>query len=200
MATRRHAPDRESGYNREDRRERDARPVQREREAGSRTPVRTTADTRPTTAGESMTVPGIDPRSTVQTRAAVEPRESREARSIADQRSARDPRDPTFSRDPRTGGDTGERMPVAGRDVTRETRAAPPGIARDGGRETRLRPDEVPQRGPSNDYFLPEEGISRDVIQAEICRYLGPDALVRPYRHQDVSSFDSGESATLNLV
>jgi hypothetical protein len=182
MSSRRHAPDRESGYNREDRRERDTRPVQREREAGSRTPVRTTADTRPTTAVESMAVAGIDPRSTVQTRTVVEPR------------------DTTFSRDPRTGGDTGERMPVAGRDVTRETRAAPPGMARDNGRETRLRPEEVPQRGPSNDYFLPEEGISRDVIQAEICRYLGPDALVRPYRHQDVSSFDSGGSATLNLV
>lgn len=200
MSSRRHAPDRESGYNREDRRERDIRPVQREREAGSITPVRTTADTRPTTAGESMTVAGIDPRSTVQTRTVVEPRDSREARSIADQRSARDPRDTTFSRDPRTGGDTGERMPVAGRDVTHETRTAPPGMPRDSGRETRLRPDEVPQRGPSNDYFLPEEGISRDVIQAEICRYLGPDALVRLYHHKDVSSFDGGQSATLNLV
>lgn len=200
MSSRRHAPDRENGFNREDRRERDTRPVQREREAGSRTPVRTTADTRPTTAGESMTVTGIDPRSTVQTRTVVEPRDSREAGSVADRRSARDPRDPAFSRDPRTGGDTGERVPVAGRDVTREARTAPPGMPRDSGRDTRLRPDELPQRGPSNDYFLPEEGISREVIQAEICRYLGPDALVRPYRHQDVSSFDSGESATLNLV
>jgi hypothetical protein len=30
-----------------------------------------------------------------------------------------------------------------------------------------------------NEYFLDGEGISREVIQADICRYLGNDALVR---------------------
>ncbi|KAK2756568.1 hypothetical protein FQN54_005461 [Arachnomyces sp. PD_36] len=35
-----------------------------------------------------------------------------------------------------------------------------------------------------NDYFLDGEGISREVIQADICRYLGNDALVRPTTHQ----------------
>jgi len=33
--------------------------------------------------------------------------------------------------------------------------------------------------GRQNEYFLPAEGISREVIQADICRYLGNDALVR---------------------
>lgn len=29
-------------------------------------------------------------------------------------------------------------------------------------------------------YFLPGEGIDREVIKTDICRYLGPDALVKP--------------------
>lgn len=38
--------------------------------------------------------------------------------------------------------------------------------------------------GPrQNEYFIPGEGISREVIQADICRYLGNDALVRPGNH-----------------
>lgn len=34
-----------------------------------------------------------------------------------------------------------------------------------------------------NEYFIPGEGISREVIQADICRYLGNDALVKPGAH-----------------
>lgn len=34
-----------------------------------------------------------------------------------------------------------------------------------------------------NEYFIPGDGISREVIQADICRYLGNDALVRPGTH-----------------
>jgi len=34
-----------------------------------------------------------------------------------------------------------------------------------------------------NEYFVPGDGISREVIQADICRYLGNDALVRPGLH-----------------
>ncbi|KAJ6022271.1 hypothetical protein N7540_007775 [Penicillium herquei] len=37
--------------------------------------------------------------------------------------------------------------------------------------------------GRQNEYFIPGEGISREVIQADICRYLGNDALVRPGSH-----------------
>lgn len=36
------------------------------------------------------------------------------------------------------------------------------------------------------DYFLPCEDINREVIQHEICRYLGNDASARPYTHPDV--------------
>jgi hypothetical protein len=32
----------------------------------------------------------------------------------------------------------------------------------------------------SNEYFVPKDGIDREVITADICRYLGNDALVRP--------------------
>jgi hypothetical protein len=35
-----------------------------------------------------------------------------------------------------------------------------------------------------NEYFIEKEGISREVIQADICRYLGNDALVRTGTHQ----------------
>jgi hypothetical protein len=39
-----------------------------------------------------------------------------------------------------------------------------------------------PARGqtPNWRWWIPAEGISRDVIQADIQRYLGPEALVRP--------------------
>ncbi|KAH0544642.1 hypothetical protein FGG08_001292 [Glutinoglossum americanum] len=36
----------------------------------------------------------------------------------------------------------------------------------------------------TNQYFIPGDGISREVIQADICRYLGNDALVRPGQYQ----------------
>jgi hypothetical protein len=34
-----------------------------------------------------------------------------------------------------------------------------------------------------NEYFIDKSGISREVIQADICRYLGNDALVKPGIH-----------------
>jgi hypothetical protein len=34
--------------------------------------------------------------------------------------------------------------------------------------------------GRVNEYFVPRDGIDREVITADICRYLGNDALVRP--------------------
>ena len=37
-----------------------------------------------------------------------------------------------------------------------------------------------------NDYFLPGDDISREVIQMDITRYLGGDATARPYTHKDV--------------
>lgn len=38
-----------------------------------------------------------------------------------------------------------------------------------------------------NEYFVPRDGIDREVITADICRYLGNDALVRPGTHTNVS-------------
>ena len=39
-------------------------------------------------------------------------------------------------------------------------------------------------RSRLNDYFIDKNGISREVIQADICRYLGNDALVKPGEHE----------------
>lgn len=39
-----------------------------------------------------------------------------------------------------------------------------------------------------NEYFVPRDGIDREVISADICRYLGNDALVRP-GHYEVCQF-----------
>lgn len=36
-----------------------------------------------------------------------------------------------------------------------------------------------------NEYFLPGDGIDREVIQSEICRYLGQDATCKPGAHSD---------------
>lgn len=54
-------------------------------------------------------------------------------------------------------------------------------------RDIRSRPEDSASRTIKNGYFLPGDGISREVITADICKYLGADALVRPYVHQDVS-------------
>lgn len=37
----------------------------------------------------------------------------------------------------------------------------------------------------SNEYFVPKDGIDREVITADICRYLGNDALVRPGTYEN---------------
>jgi hypothetical protein len=37
-----------------------------------------------------------------------------------------------------------------------------------------------PAQARQNDYFVPRDGIDREVITSDICRYLGNDALVRP--------------------
>lgn len=41
-------------------------------------------------------------------------------------------------------------------------------------------PEPGQPRSTYSEYFLPGEGIEREVIQAEICRYLGQDATCRP--------------------
>ncbi|KAF4632792.1 hypothetical protein G7Y89_g5333 [Cudoniella acicularis] len=37
----------------------------------------------------------------------------------------------------------------------------------------------------TNEYFVPKDGIDREVITADICRYLGNDALVRPGSYEN---------------
>lgn len=43
-------------------------------------------------------------------------------------------------------------------------------------------PDYGP--GRKNQYFVPGEGIAREVITADICKYLDNDATVRPFNYQ----------------
>jgi hypothetical protein len=38
----------------------------------------------------------------------------------------------------------------------------------------------MPTMSRANQWFVPGDGIAREVITADIQRYLGPDALVRP--------------------
>lgn len=47
-------------------------------------------------------------------------------------------------------------------------------------RENEGRRQMPPPTGRSHEYFVPKDGIDREVITADICRYLGNDALVRP--------------------
>ena len=45
---------------------------------------------------------------------------------------------------------------------------------------------DEPRGSKYNDYFVPGTGIDREVIQLEVCRYLGNDATVRPFTNKDV--------------
>ncbi|KAI1501607.1 hypothetical protein F5X99DRAFT_192831 [Biscogniauxia marginata] len=46
----------------------------------------------------------------------------------------------------------------------------------------------MPQQNRQNEYFVPRDGIDREVITADICRYLGNDALVRPGNYENPAS------------
>ncbi|KAK4143565.1 uncharacterized protein C8A04DRAFT_12244 [Dichotomopilus funicola] len=47
-------------------------------------------------------------------------------------------------------------------------------------RTSQQAPAIPPASARQNDYFVPRDGIDREVITSDICRYLGNDALVRP--------------------
>ncbi|KIV85212.1 hypothetical protein, variant [Exophiala sideris] len=51
--------------------------------------------------------------------------------------------------------------------------------------DTPMSRDREPLRPELNEYFCPGEGIDREVIQHEICKYLGQDATCRPGRNTD---------------
>lgn len=57
--------------------------------------------------------------------------------------------------------------------------------------QSRTPQNPAPSPPRSNEYFLPRDGIDREVITSDICMYLGNDALVRP-GHCEVS-FDGGD-------
>jgi len=46
-------------------------------------------------------------------------------------------------------------------------------------------PPPPPASARTNEYFVPKDGIDREVITADICRYLGNDALVRPGNYEN---------------
>lgn len=55
----------------------------------------------------------------------------------------------------------------------------------------------LPAAGRQNEYFVPRDGIDREVITADICRYLGNDALVRPGTYEVRFPFLSGSSFSI---
>jgi len=79
------------------------------------------------------------------------------------------------------------------RPANRETPGPTPGSPRErgGGRDRDMRRDnrDRGQRAQqasvrTNEYFVPKDGIDREVITADICRYVGNDALVRLGNYQ----------------
>ncbi|KAF4987583.1 hypothetical protein FDECE_15373 [Fusarium decemcellulare] len=52
-------------------------------------------------------------------------------------------------------------------------------------RSSRNPPPTASGTGRQNEYFVPRDGIDREVISADICRYLGNDALVRPGHYEN---------------
>ena len=58
-------------------------------------------------------------------------------------------------------------------------------------RERASRAQQQQASARTNEYFVPKEGIDREVITADICRYLGNDALVRPGNYEVGFEWDS---------
>ncbi|KAH6887948.1 hypothetical protein B0T10DRAFT_573940 [Thelonectria olida] len=52
-------------------------------------------------------------------------------------------------------------------------------------RSSRNPPPTAANATRQNEYFVPRDGIDREVISADICRYLGNDALVRPGHYEN---------------
>lgn len=86
--------------------------------------------------------------------------------------SRRDERDRDQRRRPTDRIDREEPRPS--RDDPRAARDDPRG-ARDDGRGPR-----IPGLG---EYFLPGDGIDRQVLQVELCKFLGSEAIARPHEH-----------------
>lgn len=57
----------------------------------------------------------------------------------------------------------------------------------------------LPQSTRQNEYFVPRDGIDREVITADICRYLGNDALVRPGNYEACRATVSPNGCSLRV-
>lgn len=134
---------------------------------------------------------GRDPRD-LRDRDSREPQESREQRRIDPRDLDRmDTRDPARI-DPRTTRDAAARTMYSYADPGRED--APTGRYMDEPRDRQRNPIDLQPADRRREetvsryqeYFVPGQGINREVIQTDICRYLGNDATVRPYQHADV--------------
>ena len=73
----------------------------------------------------------------------------------------------------------GDRGTGREREAEREIEEYRPKGTRDPGRP-REREYSSSSRAPNNQFFVDGEGIHREVMQREICKYLGPDALSKP--------------------
>lgn len=67
---------------------------------------------------------------------------------------------------------------------SRTSRRPQPRIPSDMASRSTRAPPQVPAGTRQNEYFVPRDGIDREVITADICRYLGNDALVRPGNYE----------------
>lgn len=169
--------------------------------------TRTEARDRMDTTMDSRLAPRMDPiRANASVR--VQPPSSDRDRFI-DPRA----REPELYKDPRTGelrdprtGDRFQEIPSSRHPYARDDRMDRDPVDRmdrmdrdDIPPQSSRRTREVVDLGPSrdyeddyrpsgkyNDYFVPGTGIDREVIQHEICRYLGNDATVRPFTNKDV--------------
>lgn len=70
-------------------------------------------------------------------------------------------------------------IPRSGQTPNRDDPFPPPQ-----GRNARTGPP-LPPSNRKNEYFVPRDGIDKDVITADITRYLGNDALVRPGNYEN---------------
>jgi len=56
----------------------------------------------------------------------------------------------------------------------------------------------IPKAGQRmTEYFLPRDGIDREVITADICRYLGNDTTIRPGNYEVMSNFTPQDNGQL---
>ena len=155
---------------------------------------------------DRMPIAGRDPRDR-QANAGVR-REPIQERGADPRRRAVEELPPQMYRDPRTGQVYAyDEPPVRGQYPADDMMRDDPPPRRRAEREVvdydmRDNDDDYGNRANSkyNDYFVENTGIDREVIQHEICRYLGNDATVRPYTNKDVQHQGSCASSRILTI